>query len=167
LIFCSNIFIQHPLVDKYDVSSIDRWACGAAPLGSDLIDSVEKRTKIPVRAGYGMTETTCLISVAPLLVTKQGSVGNLLPNMSGKLVDGELFVKGPNIMKGYLRNPKADTETFTDDGWMRTGDVCRFDEDGALFIIDRVKEVRSGLFPTCEREVDADIFSSSSSRDFR
>jgi 4-coumarate--CoA ligase len=132
---------QHPAVDKYDVSSLNRWACGAAPLGNDLIDMVEKRTKIPVRGGYGMTETTCVISVATLDADKPGSVGKLIPNMSAKLVDGELFIKGPNIMKGYLRNPRADKETFTDDGWMRTGDVCRFDEGGDLFIVDRVKEV--------------------------
>jgi long-subunit acyl-CoA synthetase (AMP-forming) len=128
-------------VDKYDVSSLDRWSCGAAPLGNDLVDLVERRTKVPIRVGYGMTETTCLISVATRDVTKQGSVGKLIPNMLAKLVDGELFVQGPNIMKGYLRNPKADAETFTDDGWMRTGDVCRFDEDGNIFVVDRVKEV--------------------------
>ena len=92
-----------------------------------------------------MTETTCLIAVANIDVTKQGSVGNLLPNMLGKLVDGELFVKGPNIMKGYLHNPKSNAEAFTDDGWLKTGDVCRFDEDGAMFVIDRVKEVRLSL----------------------
>jgi 4-coumarate--CoA ligase len=131
------------------VSTIDRWACGAAPLGNDLIDLVEKRTKIPVRGGYGMTETTCLIAVASIDVRKQGSVGNLLPNMLGKLVDDELFVKGPNIMKGYLHNPKADSEAFTDDGWLKTGDVCRFDEDGTMFIVDRVKEVRWSSIYRC------------------
>ena len=102
---------------------------------------VEKRTKIPVRGGYGMTETTCIISIATLDMNKQGSVGKLVSNMSAKLVDSELYIKGPNIMKGYLRNPRADKETFTDDGWMRTGDVCQFDEGGDMFIVDRVKEV--------------------------
>ena len=66
--------------------------------------------------------------------------------MSAKLVDGELLVKGPNIMKGYLRNPKANAQTFTADGWLRTGDICRFDEDGDIFVIDRIKEVRFGHF---------------------
>jgi long-subunit acyl-CoA synthetase (AMP-forming) len=60
-----------------------------------------------------MTEITCLIEVASINVTKQGSVGHLLLNMLGKPVDGELFVKGQNIMKGNLQNPKADTEAFT------------------------------------------------------
>jgi 4-coumarate--CoA ligase len=88
-----------------------------------------------------MTETTCCIGISTLDAYKPGSVGKLIPNLSAKLVDGELFIKGPNIMKGYLRNPRADKETFTDDGWMRTGDVCRFDEDGDMYVVDRVKEV--------------------------
>jgi long-subunit acyl-CoA synthetase (AMP-forming) len=119
-----------------------KWVSGAASLGHDVIDMVEKRTKIPVRCAYGMTETTCAICFARVDNMKPGSVGMLLPNMSAKLVDGELFVKGPNVMKGYLRNPKANAEAFTADGWMRTGDVCRFDADGVVFVVDRVKEVR-------------------------
>lgn len=132
---------QHPIVDAFDLSSIRTWGCGAAPLGNDLVDVVEKRTKTGVRGGYGMTETTCVISIAIRANSKQGCVGKLVPGMSAKLVEGELYVKGPNIMKGYLRNPKANSETFTDDGWMKTGDICHIDKDGDLFIIDRVKEV--------------------------
>ena len=60
-------FTQHPLVNKYDVSSVNRWACGAAPLGNDLINLVEKWIKIPVQGGYSMMETTCLIAVASTL----------------------------------------------------------------------------------------------------
>jgi 4-coumarate--CoA ligase len=88
-----------------------------------------------------MTETTCAATVETFANPKQGSVGRLLPLMSGKLVDGELFLKGPNIMKGYLRNPKANAEAFTSDGWLRTGDVCSIDKDGNIFIVDRVKEL--------------------------
>jgi long-subunit acyl-CoA synthetase (AMP-forming) len=88
-----------------------------------------------------MTEAGGVISVCPITTSKRGSVGPLMANMSAKLVDGELLIKGPNIMKGYLRNPKANRETFTDDGWMKTGDICRIDEDGDIFIIDRIKEV--------------------------
>jgi len=134
------ILAKHPLVDKYDLSSISKWGCGAAPLSVDLIDLVEKRTQIPMRNGYGMTEA-CPISYSTMATTKPGSVGPLVPNMSAKLVDGELFLKGPNIMKGYLRNPKANKDTFTDDGWMKTGDVCRIDDDGDIFVIDRMKEL--------------------------
>jgi 4-coumarate--CoA ligase len=138
--------MQHPLVAKYDLSSVRRWLCGAAPLGGDLIETVETRTKIPIRGGYGMTETTCIISSTTLHMVKRGSVGQLLPNMTAKLVDGELWVKGPNIMKGYLRNPKADAETFTKDGWLKTGDICIFDEDEDMFVVDRVKEVSLWLY---------------------
>jgi long-subunit acyl-CoA synthetase (AMP-forming) len=154
-----KILTQHPLVDKYDLSSIDRWACGAAPLGSDLIDLVEKRTKILVRGGYGMTETTCVISIAAFDNSKRGTVGTLVPNMSGKLVEGELFIKGPNIMKGYLRNPNADADTFTEDGWMKTGDVCMFDEDGSMFIVDRVKEVSLRyMMALCTPEINKNVY---------
>lgn len=88
-----------------------------------------------------MTETTCVISLAAHSNMTPGCVGKLMPNLSAKLVDGELLVKGPNIMKGYLNNDKANKETFTEDGWMRTGDVCQFDKDGNLFVVDRIKEV--------------------------
>jgi 4-coumarate--CoA ligase len=106
---------------------------------------VEKRTKVRLRSAYGMTETTCVISVTQLNNAKRGTVGILLPNMSAKLVDGEIYLKGPNIMKGYLRNPRANAETFTTDGWMKTGDACRFDADENIFIVDRIKEVRCEL----------------------
>lgn len=89
-----------------------------------------------------MTETTCVISIALRSNTKQGTVGKLVPGVSAKLVDGELLVRGPNVMKGYHHNPKADTESFTSDGWLRTGDICYFDQDDDMFVIDRVKEVR-------------------------
>jgi 4-coumarate--CoA ligase len=133
-------------VDKYDFSSVTRWLSGAAPLGNDLIETVEKRTKTPVRGGYGVTEATCIISAGTIHVTKRGSIGNLLPNVTAKLVDGELWVKGPGVMKGYLHNPKADAETFTTDGWLKTGDIVVFDEDEDMFIVDRVKEVSLWLY---------------------
>jgi 4-coumarate--CoA ligase len=122
-----------------------KWSCGAAPLGNDVIDMVEKRTKVPLRSAYGMTETTCVVSVTQLDNATPGTVGMLLPNMSAKLVDGEIYLKGPNIMKGYLRNPRANAETFTTDGWMKTGDACRFDADENIFVVDRIKEVRCDL----------------------
>ena len=94
-----------------------------------------------------------MIGLATLNVSKRGSDGKLLPNMSAKIVNGELLVKGPNIMKGYLRNPKANAETFTEDGWLKTGDVCVFDEDGDMFIVDRIKEV-SLECKMCEQPVN-------------
>jgi long-subunit acyl-CoA synthetase (AMP-forming) len=147
---------QHPLVDKYDLSSVGAWGCAAAPLGNDLIEAVEMRTNIPIREGYGMTESTCVISYARRENLKRGTVGPLMPNMSAKIVDGELLVKGPNVMKGYLRNPEADIAAFTEDGWMRTGDIARFDDDD-LFIIDRVKEVSVSVRGLEWIETDASV----------
>lgn len=127
---------------------MDSYLSAAAPLGNDLIDAVEKRTKIPIREGYGMTETTGVICVTRRDNSKRGTVGKLIPNMSAKLEDGELLVKGPNVMKGYLRNKNANKETFTEDGWMRTGDICWFDEDEDIFVVDRKKEVRADGRPS-------------------
>ncbi|KIM77172.1 hypothetical protein PILCRDRAFT_825520 [Piloderma croceum F 1598] len=135
------LLAKHPIIDKYDLSSVKEWACAAAPLGHDLIEAVENRTKIRVIEGYGMTETTCVISACRRETMKRGTVGQMIPNMLGKIVDGELLVKGPNIMKGYLGNSGADQATFTEDGWMKTGDVAQFDDEGDLFIVDRVKEL--------------------------
>ena len=104
-----------------------------------------------------MTETTCVISFAARSSDKFGSVGKLLPGMTAKLIDGELWVKGPNIMKGYLRNDRANRETFTEDGWMKTGDVCIFDEDGDMYVVDRVKEVIIRLEFDVERFANVDL----------
>lgn len=155
-------WIQHPIIDKYDLSSIKEWACAAAPLGHDLIEAVENRTNIRVIEGYGMTETTCVISACRRETMKRGTVGQMIPNMLGKIIDGELLVKGPNIMKGYLRNSGADKATFTEDGWMKTGDLARFDDEGDLFIIDRVKEVSVAVCFVESNKSDTDRMRSSS-----
>lgn len=144
-------------MDKFDLSSIKTWGCGAAPLGNDLNNAVQKRTKKSIRGGYGMTEATCVISFASRSNDKLGCVGKLLPGMTAKLIDGELWVKGPNIMKGYLRNDKANRETFTKDGWMKTGDVCFLDKDGDIYVVDRVKEVRMQLVPDVEHFDDGGL----------
>lgn len=103
-----------------------------------------------------MTETTCGVSIPSSQSNqKRGSVGKLMPNMSAKLVGGELLVKGPNITKGYLNNPKKTAELFTADGWMKTGDLCEFDEEGYLFVIGRREDVSS--FRICHYNFAADI----------
>ena len=72
---------------------------------------------------------------------KIASNGPIIPNLSGRVVNGELWLKGPNIFPRYHNNPTADAETFTEEGWMKTGDVVHVDEDGHIYVIDRVKEV--------------------------
>ncbi|GAN02557.1 4-coumarate- ligase protein [Mucor ambiguus] len=144
---------KNNVVLKYDLSSLRIISSGAAPLGSEHIDALHLRVKAPVRQGYGLTETTAGCVYQRLGVSPSGSTGVLVANMECKLVDeegnelgpdqpGEILMRGPVIMKGYLNDDKANAETFTHDGWMRTGDVAKFDsQTGEFFIIDRIKEL--------------------------
>ncbi|CAO0789744.1 unnamed protein product [Mucor circinelloides] len=144
---------KNDVVLKYDLSSLRIISSGAAPLGSEHIDALHLRVKAPVRQGYGLTETTAGCVYQKLGVSPSGSTGVLVANMECKLVDeegnelgpdqpGEILLRGPVIMKGYLNDDKANAETFTHDGWMRTGDVAKFDsKTGEFFIIDRIKEL--------------------------
>ncbi|CEP19440.1 hypothetical protein [Parasitella parasitica] len=150
---------KNDVVLKYDLSSLRIISSGAAPLGSEHIDALNLRVKAPVRQGYGMTETTAGCIYQKVGVSPSGSTGVLVANMECKLVDeegndirnttelgpdqpGEIFLRGPVIMKGYLNDDRANAETFTEDGWMRTGDVAKFDsKSGEFFIIDRIKEL--------------------------
>ncbi|CEG78105.1 hypothetical protein RMATCC62417_12758 [Rhizopus microsporus] len=142
-----------PVVSKYDLSSIERLGCGAAPLGKEHIDALKKRIPVVVKQGYGMTETTSGVILQTTEHCSPGSIGILAPNIECKIVDengkelgddqeGELLFRGPSIMKGYLDNPKANAETFTADGWMRTGDIGKFDsKTQEFYIVDRIKEL--------------------------
>ncbi|KAI0318580.1 hypothetical protein OF83DRAFT_933769 [Amylostereum chailletii] len=127
----------------FDVSSLREWRSGAAPLGLELTNILEAEWAVPVHAHYGMTETTAVIA----LTDRGGSeapfpaVGHLAPNMEGKVQDGELCLKGPNIMLGYHNRPDADGEAFDDEGYMHTGDLVRVDDDGFVYVVDRTKEV--------------------------
>ena len=144
---------KHPLVDKFDVSSLDLVLSGAAPLGAELEQACAQRLGCEVVQGYGMTETSPVSHTAPRGKHKPGTIGPVLPNMECRIVDpetgqdvdqgerGELWMRGPNIMKGYLDNEEATNETIVEDGWLRTGDVAIVDEDGYFAIVDRVKEL--------------------------
>jgi len=146
---------KHPLVDEFDLSSLSLVGCGAAPLGAALQADASKRLKVPVRQGYGMTEVVVAVTGLPLenAVIKPGSVGPLLPNVEARIVDvvsgtdlghderGELLVRGPNVMRGYLNRPAESQAMLQSDGWMHTGDVGYFDTDGHLYIVDRLKEL--------------------------
>ena len=147
---------KHPLVDKYDTSSIDQIMSGAAPLGGELVTAVRERLGCRlVRQGYGLTETSPVTHVIPemLGMTKPSSIGIPICNMEVKIVDtkslenlpvgqeGEVWMRGPNIMKGYLNLPDATKSSITEDGWFRTGDIGYFDEEGCFYITDRLKEL--------------------------
>ncbi|KAL7746516.1 4-coumarate--CoA ligase [Sorochytrium milnesiophthora] len=145
---------RDPLIQQYDISSIRLVMCGAAPLGASLQKECSTRLSVPVRQGFGMTEMApvshlCKVSDAEAGL---GSVGTSVPYMEVRLVGpdgadvpqgepGELWCRGPNVMKGYLNNPEATAECLSADGWLRTGDIAWVDKRGFYYIVDRVKEL--------------------------
>jgi 4-coumarate--CoA ligase len=145
---------KSPTVDNYDLSSIRMMNSGAAPLTRDLVDTVYKRLKIPIKQGYGLSETSPTTHTQPwdTWQTKVGSVGRLLPNQTAKYMNeageevpagetGELWIKGPNIFMGYLNNEEGTKNALTEDGYFKTGDVGHQDTEGNFYITDRVKEL--------------------------
>lgn len=144
---------KHPLVDKYDLSSMNRMVSGAAPLGDELVDAIRNRLDLPVLQSYGMTELAGAATHSSSTEFRNGASGKLLPNTELRVrclesgVDlpadqrGELLIRSPGAMKGYLNNSDATRETFTDDGFICTGDVGYIDQGGYIFIVDRLKEL--------------------------
>ncbi|ORX85161.1 acetyl-CoA synthetase-like protein [Basidiobolus meristosporus CBS 931.73] len=143
---------RHPIVKKFDISSLENVVCGAAPLSRDLSKELQVATRGgTINQGYGMTETSPVVAVCMPGEEVHGSIGILAPSVEAKILgedgkawpnkEGELCVRGPNIMLGYLNNPEATTEVIDQDGFLHTGDVAKVDEDGHFFITDRLKEL--------------------------
>ncbi|MDT5196187.1 MAG: long-chain acyl-CoA synthetase [Mycobacterium sp.] len=148
-------------------SSVRFAVCGAAPASVELLEAFESRFGIPIIEGYGLSEGSCASTVNPLTgKRKAGTVGLPLPGQTIRLVDpsgnpapdgeaGEVVIKGANVMRGYLNRPEETANTIVD-GWLHTGDVGRFDEDGYLVLVDRAKDmiIRGGenIYP---REIEA------------
>jgi acyl-CoA synthetase (AMP-forming)/AMP-acid ligase II len=133
-----------PVVDLYDLSSLRFLGCGAAPLSSELEQECADRLGCLVHQGYGMTEAVSAIAISSMTEPERnvrGQAGILLPGTEARVMDGELWIRGPQLMRGYRNNPQATAATIDPDGWLHTGDVGRVDEEGRVFITDRVKEL--------------------------
>ncbi|KAL9528833.1 putative 4-coumarate--CoA ligase [Sphaerulina musiva] len=148
------LLTKHPIVEKYDLSSLRMMNSGAAPLTRDLVEATHKRIGVPIKQGYGLSETspTTHTQSWDSWKSSMGSVGAMLPNMTAKYMSpeekevpqgevGELWLKGPNIFKGYLNNVEGTKNAMSEDGYFKTGDVGYQDENGNFFITDRVKEL--------------------------
>ena len=141
-----------PTQVKPDTSAVRFAVCGAAPASVELLDGFEKRYGISLVEGYGLSEGSCASTGNPLHgPRKVGTVGIPLPGQEIRVVDatgaavpqgelGEVVIKGPNVMRGYLNRPEETAKTVVD-GWLHTGDVGRFDEDGYLVLVDRAKDM--------------------------
>ena len=146
---------KDPIVDNYQLLKLKTIFCGAAPLDENLTRACMQRLGCDVRQGYGMTETSPVTHSSPAdpAQVKFGSVGVPAPNTECKVIhletgeplgpntEGEVCVRGPQIMKGYLNRPEATAATVDRDGWLHTGDIGYADDDGHFFIVDRAKEL--------------------------
>ena len=145
---------KHPVVDRYDLSTLDDIMSGAAPLPESVATTCATRNNVIVRQAYGLTETSPATHINPKArEIKVASVGTALPNTEYRIVDlsshedaaqgdlGEVWIRGPQVMKGYLNNPSATEDMIDNDNWLHSGDIGKADDDGYLYVVDRVKEL--------------------------
>ncbi|ESQ34747.1 hypothetical protein EUTSA_v10007272mg [Eutrema salsugineum] len=141
---------------KYDLSSLRMVRCGGAPLSKEVTEGfLEKYPTVDIFAGYALTESNGAgASIESVEESRRyGAAGLLSSGVEARIVDpetgrvmganqtGELWLKGPSIAKGYFRNKEATDETINSEGWLKTGDLCYIDDDGFLFVVDRLKEL--------------------------
>jgi long-chain acyl-CoA synthetase len=148
--------VNHPNVEQYNLRSIKACLSGSAAMPVEIQTRFNDLTGGRLIEGFGMTELSPVSHANPLMgISKKGSVGIPLPNTDAKIVDletgeaipigsdatGELWVTGPQVMKGYWNKPEETAQTITPDGWLRTGDIARTDSDGYFYIVDRLKDM--------------------------
>ncbi|MDW7738723.1 MAG: long-chain fatty acid--CoA ligase [Bacillota bacterium] len=163
---------NHPDAEKYNLDAIEICNSGAAPMPVDIMARFEERTGSKMLEGYGLSEASPVTHCNPLIgKRKPGSVGMPYPDTDCRLVDietgtkevgmgeeGELVIKGPQVMKGYWNRPEETVDSLRD-GWLYTGDIARMDEDGYFYIVDRKKDmIITGGYNVYPREVDEVLF---------
>ncbi|XP_059053162.1 uncharacterized protein LOC131847586 [Achroia grisella] len=160
---------KHPLVTKYDLSSLNEVWCGAAPLSRDIQRAITERTGLNyIKQGYGLTEVTMACCVDLTGGQKIGSCGTPAPGMKIKVIDiengqrlgvgkeGELWIKSSLTMKGYMGDKAASDALFDSEGYVRTGDIGYYDKDGFFYIVDRLKElIKYKGFQVAPAEIEA------------
>jgi acyl-CoA synthetase (AMP-forming)/AMP-acid ligase II len=145
---------RHPAVGNYDLRSLHTMFSGAAPLGPALTEAIQQRLNITLRQGYGMTEASPVTHYSDCRSEpRPGTVGRLAPSTECRIVDveagtaaapgqrGEVWIRGPQVMQGYLNNAAATAHTLDAEGWLHTGDIGTVDTEGYLTIVDRLKEL--------------------------
>ena len=160
----------HPAVDARDLSSVELVVAGGAPVPAEIARAVGERLPgAVVRLGYGLTETAATATAPDReLAVAPGSVGRAMPSTELRVVDpktgadlgpgepGELWVRGPQTMAGYLHRPDATAAMIDGDGWLRTGDLVVIDEEGQVFVVDRLKElIKVNAFQVAPAELEA------------
>ncbi|MES2335611.1 MAG: AMP-binding protein [Pseudomonadota bacterium] len=167
---------KHPMVDQFDLSCVERFFSGAAPLGGEVAEAVARRIGCVSVQGYGMTEMSPVSHGTPRGRARMGSVGLTMPSTECRIVvdgqdvgvgvPGELWVRGPQVMAGYHNRPEATAATLTEDGWLKTGDLAEVDADGWVFIRDRLKElIKVKGFQVAPAEVEAALLTSAMVKD--
>jgi len=147
-----RVLLRTALTNTHDLSSLRLCTSGGELLHTDVLETFNKTFPVPLTEGYGLTESTAIVSVNLPKKCKPGSIGPPLRNLEVKIADdngqslplnqeGEIWAKGPNVMKGYYNLPRETAETITSDHWLKTGDYGKLDDEGFLWITGRKKEL--------------------------